>query len=167
LCELLISWDVDTEERSAYLSPLLAREGYMFPCFKYGIESRVKGGMDVASSHDKGMFRLPDETRQPGFLAWDIKDGHSASEPVPIRNVNVDKPEALWFGKASTESTGESSNIYYVELTESNEWLEASCFVQTSIIPSAGLGLFLKPHPPIPNGRLSAFTPPIAQWRRL
>jgi hypothetical protein len=97
------------------------------------------------------MFRLPDETRQPGFLPWDIKDRNTASEPIPIQNVNIDKPEALWFSKASTESTGDSSNRYYVELTESKEWLKVSCFVQH--YSGIGLGLFLKPHPSLPKGQ--------------
>jgi hypothetical protein len=154
LSELVIKRDLDTDEGDlVYFSGLLAEEGYLFPCFKYGIRDRVKEGMEIARKHGKGMFRLPDETRQPGFLPWDIKDGNTASEPVQIRNVNIDQPEALWFGKAGTDSTGDSSNDrYYVELAESKEWLEASCFVKKSTIAGAGLGLFLKPHPHIPKG---------------
>jgi hypothetical protein len=93
LCELMIKRDVATDEdRLVYLSSLLADEGYLFPCFKYGIHDGVKRSMDIARKHGKGMFRLPDETRQPGFLPWDIKDGNTASEPVQIRNVNIDQP---------------------------------------------------------------------------
>jgi hypothetical protein len=155
LSELVIKRDVDTDEGElVYFSGLLAEEGYLFPCFKYGIRDCVKESMEIARKHGKGMFRLPDETRQPGCLPWDIKDGNTASEPIQIRNVNIDQPEALWFGKAGTDSTGDSSSDrYYVELAESKEWLEASCFVKKSTIPGAGLGLFLKPHPPIPKGQ--------------
>lgn len=143
------------------LSELLAKEGYMFPSFRYGIHCDVIDGMEAAIEHGKGMFRLPDETRRPKFLPWNIKAGESDSgEPVPIRNVNVDDPEALWFGKESTveeraaPTTQHLSNPrHYVELAESEEWLEGSCFVKTSTIPGAGLGLFLKPHRPIPKGQ--------------
>ena len=154
LCDMMITTDEDGDEQtSAYLSGLLANEGYLFPCFKFGIESRVKEGMDFARLHAKGMFRLPDETRRPGFLPWDVKEGHTTSEPVPIRNVNVDEPEALWFGQTSTGSSSDGGDRYYVELTDSDQWLEASCFVRKSTIPGAGLGLFIKPHPPIPKGQ--------------
>ncbi|CAB3982071.1 Hypothetical predicted protein [Paramuricea clavata] len=127
LCEQVIKRDVATDkDKLVYLSVFLAEEGYLFPCFKYRIHDHVKHSMDIARKHGKGMFRLPDEIRQPGFLPWDIKDGNTASEPVQIRNVNIDQSEALWFGKAGTDLTGNSSNRYYVELAESKEWLEAS-----------------------------------------
>ena len=155
LCDVLIKRELDTDEgRWVYLSGLLAEEGYMFPCFRFGIERRIQLGMDIARSACKGMFRLPDETRQPGFLPWDIKDGQTVSEPVLIRNVRSDQPEVLWFGREGTEQTaGDGNDRYYVELTESKEWLEASCFVKASTIPGAGLGLFLKPHKAIPKGQ--------------
>jgi hypothetical protein len=43
LSELVIKRDVDTDEGElVYFSGLLAEEGYLFPCFKYGIRDRVK-----------------------------------------------------------------------------------------------------------------------------
>ncbi len=101
------------------------------------------------------MFRLPDETKKPGFLPSDVKEGHTTSEPVPISNVN--EPEAVWFEQASMGSSRDGSDRYYVELTDSDQWLEASCFVQKSTIPGAGLGLFIKPHPPIPKRQFVCF----------
>ncbi len=71
-------------------------------------------GMDFACSHFKGMFRIPDKTREPGFLPWDVKEGHTISEPVPIRNANVEQ--------ASTGSSGDSR--YFVELTDSHSTTE-------------------------------------------
>ncbi|CAB3997328.1 Hypothetical predicted protein [Paramuricea clavata] len=48
----------------------------------------------------------PRQDQTARIFALGHQGQNTASESIPIQNVNIDKPEALWFSKASTEFTG-------------------------------------------------------------
>lgn len=118
LVKLVLREKTNTRKAENF-SAVLARKGYTYSTFQYGIDEKIHAGMLEAIERKRGIFRLPEETRSPGCLPWNIKQAQIADEQLrPIRNVcGDDQPLSTWLNVAATSAM----DIDEEELTDSQD----------------------------------------------